>query len=243
MKKFACILLLFIMIISLFGCSSTEPTIQYVEKEVLIKQCCGNEGIEYAPIDNINVAIICKSCGRELGELPVATIDRVIEKEIIVEKEVIKEVPIEVIIEKEIIIEKEVIKEIEKPFEVIIEKEIILPFGGTFLTWQDICNLKPGDKLANIIMVDGYFASNSILQSNGGHDGWEHIEFELISPAKLYYGNGIEFSRFFTYSICLFSGTIQSIEWNTDKYGNVSCEIEFGWEHSLIELDALNYKE
>lgn len=88
MKKIICILLLLIVIISLVSCGSTEPTIQYIEKKVLVQQCCGNEGVEYAPIDGVNVAIICKACGRELGELPMATIDRVIEKEIIVEKEV-----------------------------------------------------------------------------------------------------------------------------------------------------------
>ena len=102
MKKFACILLLFIMIISLFGCSSTEPTIQYVEKEVLVKQCCGNEGIACISMNEQNAAIICKTCNRCLGIIPV----------------IIKEVPIEVIVEKEIII--------ETPVEVIVEKEVVV---------------------------------------------------------------------------------------------------------------------
>ena len=105
MKKIICILLLFIVMISLIGCDSAEPAIQYIEKEVLVQQCCGSDGIDYAPINELNVAVICKTCNRCLGILP--TITKEVPIEVIVEKEVIIEVPVEVIIEKEIIVEVE----------------------------------------------------------------------------------------------------------------------------------------
>ena len=156
MKKIICILLLLIMAISLVSCASTDPTIQYIEKEVLVKQCCGNEGVEYAPIDNINVAIICKTCGRELGELPMA----IIEKEVVVEEEVIHWVPIEVIVEKEIIVE------VEKPIEIIVEKEVIVEKEIikevevivernypelARLTWSDLDNISDETVFTNVI--------------------------------------------------------------------------------------------
>ena len=105
MKKIICILLLFIIIISLVGCNLAEPTIQYIEKEVPIQQCCGNDGIDYAPINELNVAVICKTCNRCLGILP--TITKEVPIEVIVEKEIIIETPVEVIIEKEVIVEVE----------------------------------------------------------------------------------------------------------------------------------------
>ena len=80
------------------------------------------------------VAIPYQDASKITTEGPVGKIVEVI-KEIVIEKEVVKEVPVEVIVEKEVvkevlvevIVEKEVVKEVlvEVPVEVIVEKEVV----------------------------------------------------------------------------------------------------------------------
>ena len=105
MKKIMFSLIFFIMTFSFFGCQSAEPTIQYIEKEVLVEQCCGNEGINYVAMNEHDVAVICKACNQCLGIMPIVV--KEVPVEVVVEKEVIIEVPVEVVVEKEVIVEVE----------------------------------------------------------------------------------------------------------------------------------------
>ena len=116
MKKIMCSLIFFVITFSFFGCKSVEPTIQYIEKEVLVEQCCGNEGINCVAINEHDIAITCKTCNQCLGIMPIIVKETPVE--VVVEKEVTIEVPVEIIVEKEVII--------EVPVEIIVEKEVII---------------------------------------------------------------------------------------------------------------------
>ena len=117
---------------------NNSPTINFSSSELKdIKAFC-----KLNELDMDEFVKECFSQGYQIEKYGLLNADgvKVVEKEVIkevrvevpvekvVEKEVIKEVPVEVIkeVEKEVVVEVEKIIEVEKPIEVIVEKEVYI---------------------------------------------------------------------------------------------------------------------
>jgi hypothetical protein len=212
---------------STVGCIHTQKTtIEYVEVPVEKVKCCGTSGVEYAPQSQGFVAIICSECGKQLGSLPVIKEEVYVPYETIIEKEVIVEVPVEVIVEKEII------------KTVYIEKEVALS-ECSVITWEEVLNLKTGDKLENVFIIGNSFVSKftNELYPAGYQTYWTHnaknpkvFSMSSVCILKMNYGEKVDnlLADYYTWgNIGIVTGTIENIIWNIDEYGNKTVEIVF----------------
>lgn len=177
----------------------------------------------------------------EYIEIPTeVVIEKIVEVEVPVEKEVIKEV--------EVIVEKEIIKEIEVPVEVIVEKEIIKTVyiekevalsECSVITWEEVLNLKTGDRLENVFIMGNSFVSKftNELYPAGYQTYWtsnakkpEAFSMKNVCGLKINYGKKVDWllTDYYTWgNIGIVSGTIENIIWHIDEYGNKSVEIVF----------------
>ena len=166
--------------------------------------------------------------------------------EVIVEKEIIKEVPIETIVEKEVIVEVPVEVIVEVPVEVIVEKEVMMMPFYNFASWEDVLTWNVGDKIEHVTVVNGHLVSGYRIITDYNDDGtlWQYVQYDFIYPVKLYYGckESLSFERLGSYSVADLTGTIYSIRWETDAYGNKSCIVDFGWEHTFIKLSSIQWE-
>lgn len=231
MKKIVCVLLLICVCFTFVACGNTEPetVIQYIEVPIETRMCCGTSSIEYAPLNRQYVAIICSNCGRQLGELPIA------EREVI--KEVPVEVPVEVIVEKEIVVEKEVTIEVIKEVEVPIELK-----DCKIITWEEVVELQKGDRIENVFIMGDSFVSKftNELYPAANQTYWtsnaKDPECYSMTPVKLKmnYTRGSTvytdslLNDYYTWgNIGIISGTIEEIIWCEDSYGNRTVDIIF----------------
>lgn len=225
-KRIGILLLLFCLSFGFISCAKQpEIIIEYIEVPVKETVCCGMSGIEYAPLNQQYTAVICSNCGKQLGELPIVKVQVPVPYEVIVEKEVVKEVqvPIEVVVEK------------------VVEKEITLT-DCVVITWEEVLKLQTGDRLENVFIKGNSFVlkfTNELYPASY-QTYWtsnaKYPQCEAMTPVNLKmnynkWGTICTDSLLHDYytwgGIGIISGTIEEIIWFEDSYGNKTVDIIF----------------
>lgn len=141
MKKVLCFIVCLLMLGSLVGCGNKNAETEVVNEHT------HEEDVSYVLIDGNTIGVVCPECRCLIGEFPLDTI----------------EVPVEKIVEKEVFVDKIVEKPVEviveKPVEVVVEKEVNPLEACRVLTWSEVCQLKPGDSIENVFIKGNSFVS------------------------------------------------------------------------------------